>query len=188
MGRRTVAQRIRNHALALWKRILSYRKRDWDLKDYPIEFRTQGPEPSPRPSRLKLNPFVAAIVNWWLSGTGETREEALVDLRHHFENAKAFRKESGEPLPRPGTNAPISYAPHGRVDAHRELSADFIRRILGVECAWISDESSLWDFHFEETNDALLAKIQEVYGVDVSDIESARLCEIFERISRGPSK
>jgi len=28
----------------------------------------------------------------------------------------------------------------------------------------------------------VLAKIQEVYGVDVSDIESARLWEILERI------
>lgn len=31
-------------------------------------------------------------------------------------------------------------------------------------------------------NDLLYAKIREVYGVDVSDIESARLWAIFERI------
>jgi len=29
----------------------------------------------------------------------------------------------------------------------------------------------------------LIAKINEVYGVDVSDIESARLSEILERIA-----
>ncbi|MGA9586626.1 MAG: hypothetical protein WBQ95_14935 [Terracidiphilus sp.] len=49
--------------------------------------------------------------------------------------------------------------------------------------AWISDESSLWDFHIDETNERMWAKILEVYGVDVSDIESARLSEIFNRIA-----
>ena len=52
-----------------------------------------------------------------------------------------------------------------------------------MEWAWISDESRLWDFHSEETNDALYAKIEEVYGVNVSDIESAKLSEILERIA-----
>jgi hypothetical protein len=47
----------------------------------------------------------------------------------------------------------------------------------------ISDQSSLWDFHSEETNNALIEKISQVYGVDVSDIESAKLCEILERIA-----
>ncbi len=44
-----------------------------------------------------------------------------------------------------------------------------------MDWAWISDESSLWDFHSNETDDALIAKIKELYGVDVSDIASARL-------------
>ena len=35
---------------------------------------------------------------------------------------------------------------------------------------------------YRETNDQLYAKIREVYGVDVSDIESAKLWAIFERI------
>jgi hypothetical protein len=55
--------------------------------------------------------------------------------------------------------------------------------VLGLDWAWISDESSLWDFHHDETNDALISKIDEVYGVDVSDIQSARLTEILERIA-----
>jgi len=41
----------------------------------------------------------------------------------------------------------------------------------------------LWDFHSDETNDFLYSKIKETYGVDVSDIESAKLCEILERIA-----
>ena len=52
-----------------------------------------------------------------------------------------------------------------------------------LDWAWISDESSLWDFHTDDTNEKLWAKILEVYGVDVSDIESARLSEILNRIA-----
>jgi hypothetical protein len=52
-----------------------------------------------------------------------------------------------------------------------------------VDWAWISDESSLWDFHASDDNRALIAKISEVYAVDVSDIESVRLREILERIA-----
>jgi hypothetical protein len=37
------------------------------------------------------------------------------------------------------------------------------------------DESSLWDFHGDESNEALPTKIKEVYGVDVSDIRSGEI-------------
>ena len=86
-------------------------------------------------------------------------------------------------LPRPGTKVPIEFASQERVGKHPELARDLLRRVIGVEGAWISDESSLSDFHDFETNDELIVKIKEVYGVDVSDIHSARLCEILERIA-----
>ncbi len=92
------------------------------------------------------------------------------------------------PMPRPGTHVPVKFADSGRVNAHPELAADFIHRVLKLDWAWISDQSSLWDFHSEDSNDALITKIKEIYGVDVSDIESARLCDIFERISESQSR
>lgn len=63
------------------------------------------------------------------------------------------------------------------------LADDFVRRVLDIDGAWISDESSLWDFHHKETNAALVAKIREIYGVDVSDIESGNLADILDRIA-----
>ena len=184
MAARTIPRRAWNQVHAAWKWLISFRKSDWKLADYPIELRTQEPDTTPRPSRLKLNRFAASIVNWDLSGTGDTPAEALDDLRHSFESVEAARKEEGKPLPRPGVNVPIEFAPRDRVKKHAELSKDFIQRVLGLPWAFISDESSLWDFHEEETNDGLLAKIREIYGVDVSDIGSARLWEIFERVEQ----
>jgi hypothetical protein len=78
---------------------------------------------------------------------------------------------------------PIKFASDAQVRLDQDLSQDFVRRVLQLEWAWISDESSLWDFHSAESNDVLLARIKETYGIDVSDIKSAKLTDIFERIA-----
>jgi hypothetical protein len=122
-------------------------------------------------------------VNWGLAGGGNTETEALQCLEKNLATAKMERASSGISLPRPGKRVPIQFASQERVSAHPELAEDFAHRVLGLDWAWISDESSLWDFHHDETNDALISKIDEVYGVDVSDIQSARLTEILERIA-----
>ena len=94
------------------------------------------------------------------------------------------KEQEGTVLVRPGSHGKLEFASQVEIEAHAELSEDFTQRILELEWAWISDESSLWDFHGELTNDHLYAKIKEVYGVDVSDIESARLWMIFQRIEQ----
>ena len=47
---------------------------------------------------------------------------------------------------RPGRKVNIEFASQEKVSSDPALSDDFIERILGLEGAWISDESSLWDF------------------------------------------
>lgn len=177
--------RIANQALAVWKLCLSFRKRDWELADYPIAFRRQDPDPDSdyTAPRFKLPRHVGSIINWQLSGSGDSQERALESLRGTFDAVKLARLEEGRQLPRPGTQAPIEFASQLRVNAHRELADDFIDKVLELEGAWISDESSLWDFHTDETNDILCSRIKEVYGVDVSDIQSAILSDILERIA-----
>ena len=156
-------------------------KRDWTIDDYPINIRFQGvPEPA-LASRLKPIPWTASVINWpAMSGNGNTKIGALEGLRRNFERFKAANSE----LPRPGTKVPIGFAIRNRVDQHSELANDFIQRILELKWAWISDESTLGDFHDEETNERLLEKIRRDYGVDVSDISSGNLADIFDRIAK----
>jgi hypothetical protein len=111
-------------------------------------------------------------------GGGSTQLEALEDLGKSFDQFRATKKV----LPRPGTKVPIEFAVRARVGKHSELVKDFIKRVLALEWAWISDESSLWDFHGDETNESLNSKIHRIYGVDVSDISSGNLADIFDRI------
>ena len=78
----------------------------------------------------------------------------------------------------------FEYAPTDRISAHSQLAEDFTRRVLGLDWALISDESYLSDFHPDETDDAVIAaRIKDVYGVVVSDVQSAKVCEILERIA-----
>jgi hypothetical protein len=165
---------------------LSFRSRDWKLEDYPISVRRQYPDPNceyDNNPRFRQHSYVASIINWNVTGSGDSKGEALRDLLNWFATRKAYLAEKGGPLPRPGTNVPIEFASQERVNAHPELAQDFIERVLGFEWAFISDESSLWDFHSDETNELIVAKIRSVYGVGVDDIESARIWEILNRIA-----
>jgi hypothetical protein len=164
--------------LCIWRLCWSFRKRDWELTDYPVVVRRNESD-----SIRTGQQYIASILNWTIAGAGDTREEALVSLQKNFGIAKAKRLTEHSPLPRPGARVPIEFASQARVDAHVELADDFIRRVLDIDGAWISDESSLWDFHHQETNAALVARIREVYGVDVSDIESGNLADILDCIA-----
>ncbi|MGH9521337.1 MAG: hypothetical protein ACRD3E_02260 [Terriglobales bacterium] len=178
-----MAHTFQNRALAIWKLCLSFRKRDWELGDYPVATKEQSVEPAAQGKRLKPQRYMAFIVNWGLAGTGDTEHDALANLEGNLANVKAERQRTQQRMPRPGTSVPVQFASSERVNAHSELAEDFIRRVLELDWAWISDESSLWDFQADETNDTLVAKIRDVYDVDVSDIGSARLYEIFDRIA-----
>jgi hypothetical protein len=176
----TVKSKIR----AGWKWFLSLFKRDWEVSDYPIVIRENEIDPSYVGTRLRQHRYSAQIVNWWVvSGVGDTRAEALQKLEKMFANMKAERAKDRKQLPRPGAHVPIEFASRERVDAHAALAEDFVRRVLNLDWAWISDDSSLWDFHSSDDNQELIAKINELYGVDVSDIESAKLWQILDRIA-----
>lgn len=176
--------KAKENILAWWKWLLSFFTRDWNLSDYPISVREYEIDPGHIGTRLKQHRYSARIVNWWVvTGLGDTKEEALHDLQKQFSTITAERAKTGKKLPRPGTHVGIEFASTQRVDAHPELAEDFIRRVLNLEWAWISDESALWDFHTSDDNSALIARIKEVYGVDVSDIGSGNLSKILDRIA-----
>ena len=69
-----------------------------------------------------------------------------------------------------------------------EIAEDFMQRILDFEPGdyLITDESSLWDFTSRDKQeiDDIHKRIQEVYNLDVSDISTGNLLEIFRRIHR----
>jgi hypothetical protein len=174
--------RVRNSAVAAFKRFLSYRKHDWALSDYPYFIRRQLNVANASEER-SIPVFLAYMVGWNLTGTGDTARQAKSNLLAIFNTAKENRLAEGKEIPRPGTTVLAEFASDENIERNRMLSKDFIDRVLEMQWAFISDESSLWDFHSEMSNDFLQQKIQDVYGVDVSDIESGRLWQILDRIA-----
>ncbi|MFZ0336633.1 MAG: hypothetical protein WAL45_01255, partial [Terracidiphilus sp.] len=172
--------------LARWKYLLSFRKSDWELDDYPIVVRKQedaGDAPFPAlndPVRFTMPAYVARVVNWTaLDGFGGTRAEALAHLRKRFENACERRSTK----PRPGTDVPLEFASQDRITARQALADEFARDVLGVEDAWLSDESSLWHFTLGGSLDEYYAKIMLLYGVDVRDVPDGNIAAILGRIA-----
>jgi len=70
-----------------------------------------------------------------------------------------------------------------RIRKYTDLQADFAWRILDIKGWIVSDESSLWDFTSEDTLESYYARIREIYGIEVADIEGALLWKIFRRIA-----
>jgi hypothetical protein len=142
--RRNAVAEVRNRLRAAWKLSLSLFKSDWELPDYPVVVREHEIDPSYVSTRLKQHRYTASVINWWaVTGGGDTEREAWKALEKAFANTKAQRARTNEPLPRPGSHVSIHFASQQQVSAHAELFDDFVRRVLGLDRAWISDESSL---------------------------------------------
>jgi len=82
----------------------------------------------------------------------------------------------------------IEFASTTGIEMFFEIAEDFMQRILDFEPGeyLITDESSLWDFTgLDELEIAdIHEKIREVYDLDVSDLSTGNLLEIFRRIHR----
>jgi hypothetical protein len=80
----------------------------------------------------------------------------------------------------------VEFAPTTGIDKFFGISKEFMKNIFDLDAGeyLISDESSLHDFtglDEMELSDIHI-KVQDVYGIDVSGIESGNLLEIFTRI------
>jgi len=61
---------------ALRKFVLSFRKREWTIDDYPVKVTDHGPVEAK--GRLKPSRWTAQIINWLhMRGDADTREGAL---------------------------------------------------------------------------------------------------------------
>jgi hypothetical protein len=172
---------ITEQIYTIFKYLLSYRSKSWKFADYPIRVKKRDAAESIN-RRLKRVLWTAQIINWWqVAGYGVTREEALKRLQENFAR---FQKMHNS-LPRPGTIVRYKLVTVGLVDKHKDLARDFLTRILDqdYDSCFISDKSSLWDFHANRGNDEYYKKIKLFYGVDVSNVEDANLGRILEQIA-----
>jgi hypothetical protein len=172
----TIKERIQ-----IWfKWLLSFRKREWTLVDYPVRVRVNGQSPEPSVT------YCAQILNWPEPlGLGPTTNEAYIALAANLEEIRKHR----ETMPRPGMHVPIQFASTERVERNSDLLDDFIRRVLLFkkgDPVFVSDMSSLADFGDDTKVQELVERIKDVYSIDVTDIASGtgNIADILKRIEK----
>ncbi len=163
------------------KWLLSFTRAEWRFHDYPIRVR-RNPVPDAAMS------WSAQFLNWFGPiGLGPDPAAALAELEKNFSQIRLARAASGEHLPRPGSRAPLRFAPSTRVTRNPELLQDFLRRVLGFrrdDPVFVSDMSSLFDFGGDEEVERYRDLIRHIYGVETADLKKANLADILERIEQ----
>lgn len=159
--------------LVTYKYLLSFRKAEWSLDDYPVRLRQQ-PTSAETPA---VRPWCAQIVNWWLLGFGDTPEDALEDLREHLD-AKRARGS----LPRPGTKPPIELALADELRRHGEFAYEFVERVVGIRPSFMSDQTSLADFCTSEEAPGVHRKTALLYGIDTRAMIDEPLWKVLDLV------
>lgn len=162
-----------------WYYVRSFFRRPWRFADYPVVVHRQEPgaDDSAAPPE-----YLAMIDGMMLAGLGDTPESARAQLAERFENYRATH----DAVPRPGTQAPITFAAATRVEAHGTLRDEFVERVLRMEWAFISDESSLTEF--PEDVDEYGRRIMLLYGVDIDQLADRRISTVLDAIADRPAR
>lgn len=176
----------RYNVIALSKYLASFFKREWTIDDYPV--RTwQYLADTPTMGPIKPGAWQAQIHRWWLmAASGSTRDEAIAALNEAFNE---YKREYGT-VPRPGTRVEAVFAPTDKIDQYSAIVHDFFEKILEMDYdyCFVSDESSLWEFPNTSDKARVLELIEQTYQVDVSDIETGNLVQIFKRLHESSSQ
>ncbi len=172
---------------AIVKFLLSFFKSSWGVQDYPLSLRrvqaarpkVRQPGSQPASARWRQPALWSAQIARWpqMFAYGHTRREAMSNLECRFNNYRV----GDEPLPRPGTRAQTPPGSISEIEAYEILAMDFFKHILDTNyynCV-LSDSASLGDF---VPDVGYHLKIEQRYGVDVSDIQSGSLVKILQRI------
>ena len=127
-----------------------------------------------------------------LIATGETRDEAIWNLRPVFEERVRQMKETGEPIPLPGNGrAKPRFAPNDQIEALRPFIDEFWAEILGTSYArsFVSNESRLssWDRYLPGRRTELIEKVKAKYGVDISTCYDEPIPVVLRRIQSAPA-
>ena len=130
--------------------------------------------------RFTAPAYVARVVNW--TGLDELRRHTRGSAQRPAQTVqrcmrKAFHQAAA------GHPCAHRICMAGRIAARRELADKFVRDVLCVDDAWLSDESSLWHFALGGSLDEFYAKIMLFYGVDVRDVSDANIAMILDRIA-----
>ena len=161
---------MRDWLLSATKFVLSFRKREWELSDYPV--RVRHFEASEGTSAA----WVASIVRWSLVGFGPTREAALHQLGENLATAKREGRH-----PRPGSRPPIEFAGADNLARHGDAAYEFVEQVTGITPMFMSDGTSLTDFADGDELEAVRRKVSILHGLEAASIIEEPLWKVLDK-------
>jgi hypothetical protein len=126
--------------------------------------------------------FEASLTEFFaLKASGQTREEALLELERLYTERVIYLESVGKPLPIPGEAPEPMFATSARVDALSGTARDFFKRVLNLDYdnVFVSDATRLEEFG---TPSELRQKIKLEYGVDIGGELEQPLWEVLGKI------
>ena len=132
-------------------------------------------------------PYASIEEFFALMATGQTRDEAIRNLRPEFEERLRIMRQRGEPIPRPGSGrAKARFAPNDQIEALRPLVDEFWSEVLGTSytASFVSNESrfSSWEHYLPGGRNELIQKVKDKYGVDIAPCYDEPIPVILRRI------
>ena len=172
------------------KYLLSFRKRAWDLADYPVEIRPQSGAGPAAPAIMPWRAQIARDSCRYQPGLGDTGEAACADLAARL---AALQGERQPCCPGPASACP---SPSGAPWPGLSLSCGG-RGLLPADPRYVGQAAysssrmatTLGDFLMDADLEPVFARIEAAYGVDVRDVEDRLLAPDLRRASppRGQS-
>jgi predicted RNase H-like HicB family nuclease len=163
---------IREAVLCFWKHVLSYRKSNWAIMDYPLRYGEKNEQAAGEKSMT----WSVQVIKWWgMFGSGRTKKEAFKNLQDSFEKYK----NASQALPRPGTEVPIQFASSSKIEQLEDIAVDFFPAILGYDFhgIFVSDESSVFDFGVDEQE--IIVAINTRYGLQLTTLADGNIVRIL---------
>lgn len=166
--------------MSLVKRLFSKhkRKREPQFEDYKIKTGCTNADHTPW----------AAIEEFFaLGATAQTHDEAIHKLKSLFDKRIQLMKESGEPIPLPGSGkGKARFAPNDQIEALRPFVDEFWSDIFGTFYAhsFVSNESQLssWEHYLSGGRSSIIQKVKEKYDIDISDFYDEPIPIVLRRI------
>jgi len=163
--------------MSIPRKLVRWWRREYRFEDYDVKTgytRTGVPYAS-------IREFAALVAS------GATHEEAIEELRREFQSRVEFMRRNGERIPRPGSKpARVGFAPNDQIEALRPVVDEFWSEILGTSylTSYVSNESRLssWERYVPGERAALIERVRERYGVDISAFYDEPIPLVLRRI------
>ena len=135
-------------------------------------------------------PYAAIMEFFALAELGDTHKQAKRKLKRSFYKRLEAMHQQGEAIPLPGSGpGPARFAPSDQIEQLRPFVDEFWEKILetSYEMSFVSNESRLssWERYVAGGREALIERVMQLYGVDITEIYDEPISVVLRRVRDG---